>query len=373
MAATAAAAAEITAVEAARNGIKVTPAALAAAAARRRDSSPLVFSGDVDVPPDAALLRSLSARPETNSTSSGSGSGGSSEARCGGRGQGSCGSRSGAGDGRRGGSRQSRCESSLQKREQRLNEREAALRRREDAMAVASVAGDANTTGMLTEPRPPRRERDRPASATALRRHGGNRQQEEKIRPGSQPASSPAGGSNDGRPKCARSSRDSLETSRAKKEEAALIARCRALGTARRKAATEATRRRESLEKAPTRPEPEANRQRSGDTPTTAVARPGVDDAAADTTAAVGTAATAVAARAPSRPQSAVATRRPGPGGCPRPTIRPRSASTSRSNDGRGDGARAGHWGVTRGGGTTGSEKVRGGGLFASVGRRAAT
>lgn len=302
--ATAAAAADIAAAEAARNGPKVTPAALAAAAARRRDNAPLVFSGDkVDVGPGPAgkeaAVRAAS-RPETTSTNS-SGEGGSDPGVCGrgcrsrrgDRNRSSCRSGSssrGGGEGRRGGEPGrgpgSCCgdPTFLVEREQRLNARENALRQKEEAMrritammkngdggagtprrngaTIGTDGVDVTGQGAVVNPRPPRRERERPASSSALRRHAGNRRQQQNC-PGSRPPSparreisknnnsdgNSSGGS--GRPRSALSDngKSSVVARRAKQEEDALIARCRALGAARRKSAVAGGERRKELEK----------------------------------------------------------------------------------------------------------------------------
>ncbi|CAM9978688.1 unnamed protein product, partial [Ectocarpus fasciculatus] len=272
-AAVAATAREMAAVEAARSGgPAVTPASLAAAAARRRDNSPLVFNGDVLPTPGAtAAQRAAAARPETSSTNSG----GSSE----GAGVG--------GGGERGRSRQSSSgDVSLREREKRLDAREAALRRREDAMIAtgnsdqvspANVTNDpaaANGGKAAARPRPPSRERERPASVTALRRYMGNRrqqhQQQQQRRCSSSRPASPAGRerctmsghNNDGRPPNANRSRGAPGTSPRQREEADLIARCRALDAARRKAAATvaAGRQRGAPEDRQHRPEDGMNR-----------------------------------------------------------------------------------------------------------------
>ncbi|CAN0508018.1 unnamed protein product, partial [Ectocarpus sp. 8 AP-2014] len=255
-AAVAATAREMAAVEAARSGgPAVTPAALAAAAARRRDNSPLVFNGDLVPTPGVtgtAAQHAAAARPETSSTNSG----GSSE----GAGVG------GGGGVGRGGSRQSSTgEVSLREREKRLDAREAALRRREDAMMATdksdqvspssvTTTNDAVDSGAATggraaaRPRPPSRERERPASATALRRYMGNRrqqqQQQQRRSSSSRPASAAgrergtmSGHNNDCRPTDANRIRGAPGASPRQREEADLIARCRALDAARRKAA----------------------------------------------------------------------------------------------------------------------------------------
>ncbi|CAM9093073.1 unnamed protein product [Scytosiphon promiscuus] len=261
---------------------KVT-AALAAAAARRRDTSPLVFSGDkVDAAPGSAgkeaVIRAAAtvARPETTSTNSGG-----SSSQGGGRGGGEEGWR--GGDQSRGIGSSCGEPSSLLERERLLNAREMAVRQQEEAIKVIAEImkqgdGGAPPTSVVTasahranmdreeamiSPRPPRRERERPASASVLKRHGGNRRQQQNHA-GNRPAS-PARReiadknndgmrekSNNGRPRSALSSsgQSSIVARRAKQEEAALIARCRALGTAQRKAATAAAQRREELDKA---------------------------------------------------------------------------------------------------------------------------
>lgn len=355
------------------------------------------------------LRGGIAARPETTSTNSG----GSSETGFGGgRVQGSS-SRDGSrgGNDLRGGSRHSCRDSALLEREKRLDAREIAIREWEDKMKSnggggggggqvppkvaatttnntttttrAAVAREANVEsgGTPLKPRPPRRERERPASATALRRHAGDRRQPQLVRGSSRPASAggrKAGGSigdSSGQPSSAQSSRDSLGMSRAKKEEAALISKCRALGAARRKAATATAQRRQSLDTASNQTENRVNRTTQpadpprhpgktkdaaagtaagmvgldrhwgggdGDNRTTAVVpRPEDNGRAAEirAAAAVGSAATASAARIPRRPQSAAAARRQGGGGCPRPTSRPRSASASRSTSAGSNGA----------------------------------
>ncbi|CBN75063.1 conserved unknown protein [Ectocarpus siliculosus] len=406
-AAVAATAREMAAVEAARSGgPAVTPAALAAAAARRRDNSPLVFNGDLVPTPGAtgtAAQHAAAARPETSSTNSG----GSSE----GAGVGGGGGGGGVG---RGGSRQSSTgEFSLREREKHLDAREAALRRREDAIMAADKSdqvspasvtttnravdsGAANGGRAAARPRPPSRERERPASATALRRYMGNRrqqQQQHRRSSSSRPASAAgrergtmSGHNNDCRPTNANRSRGAPGASPRQREEADSIARCRALDAARRKAAATvaAGRQRSTPGDRQHRPEDGVNRAaqavppRHPGTANDADKRPvsaslpsreGVRQAGETGTStgrgdgnlttggpraeasgkATGTEAAGGAERIPARPQSAASARRKADSRPPS-GARPQSASSSRSAGGGARRPRQERWGGEGGG-----------------------
>lgn len=256
-AATSAAAKEIAAVEAARSAPKENPEALAA---RCRDNSPLIFSGDV-VAPDTAVTRKVARSEAVSSKGSGSGSG---EAGRGGRHPSKIGNvADGVGkppDGgthrahkvSESGTRQGSAQGSdlLRERERVLDAREGELRKREDAAnrrgfatttsrstgegqkhAAASGRAAATTVSGHTQPQSSRPARERPASATARQPQNG---QAQKLRGASMSYIASGGGS--GRPQSA-GSRRSIQ-SRAG-EEANLIARSRALGATRRKAATQ--------------------------------------------------------------------------------------------------------------------------------------
>lgn len=384
VAAVSAAAVQIAAAEAARNGPKVTPASLAAAAERRRNNSPLEFSGDV-VPSTKAAQ--AAARPETSSTNSSRSSAAGLGSGCHDGGGGhrtprqtpaSAGAEVGTVNQVRDNMKQGSGQSldMLQEKEQRLDALEKVLRKREEAVnsfvqtIPAATAGgvkkanDVRARGVATtasvgatNAQPPRTQRVQPASATALRRQRAGGQHLHVRRPAS---SSTAGGEHgQGRPQSARSGR-SLK-SRTEEEEK-LIARCQALSAARRKAANQ---RRMSPTQAPNRPETQPDppkvdhhnpdntdsvrkpptvpatppssedprtqieagleREMIGETHRTNAASPSpADDHYKATETRAGE---TVVARVPSRPRSAVAI-------CRRevsPRPRPRSAATSRS------------------------------------------
>lgn len=287
-----------------------------------------------------------------------------------------------------------------------MDAREVALREWEESMITngggqapptavttnttrVAVAQEANSKSSATplKPRPPRRERGRPTSGTALRRYAGDRRQQQLGR-GSRPARAGRKAGNcivdsSDRPSSSQSSGNSLGMTPAKKEEAALIAKCRALEAARRKAVAAAAQRRQPLDPMSYRPEHRVNQTpqadppqhpekakgvdanprkigldygNGGDDPTTAVPRPEDNGRVTEVRAAARSAATAAATRIPRRPQSAAATGRIGV--CPRPTSRPRSASTPRSGSAGSRGARGGYRSAPEGR-ETGSAKVR--------------
>lgn len=404
----------------------LSPAAMAAMAASRRKEPPLTFSGDVVLSDAEATthgaLNALpsrspetsSPRPETSSTNSsassatgrarGSRDGGGGgqhgplpvNASSGGGGMGV----GGTGQGARvvvGARREGSGSDVLRERERQLDARERALREREDAIARqqqravvtpgSNIGGirSGGAAGEVTNNAPAKSERQRlEAEVTKVRkgevdgqRQPGRRAASVETRPPSSSSSSTEcfSGNNDEdlRPE---SARNPLSRRSRAEGEASLIARCRALGAARRKAA--ASRRRSSARaKSSNRPETQTHQWPGGVTTADRnqkqatrllpgrSGRPPIIPAPKKTATALTTSTAYSAAkeqrrrietakleatettrsidgpvvtegRIPSRPQSANAARRGRT--CPRP--RPRSAASSRSNGAGSDGHR---------------------------------
>lgn len=369
-----AAAAEMAKTEAARNGPMLTPAAMAAS---RRDKSPLAFSGDVR--PDAEATRAAPStpsrppdstpRPETSSANRGA-NGGGVDAGATGRGA------------RVAGARQEGSDSdTLRERERQLDAREHVLREREDAMTNQQRAsgGAAIEASGRADSRRPKSERER-LEAEVAKVHQGEARRDR--RPGPHAAAvetrppSFAGCFNSTNSKCRPESTCSRLSLRSRAEdEGSLIAKCRALGVARRRAAADRRRHPSATTRPPSRPaaqqqqrpetvivgrsQNQATRlpEKSGRPPTvpvpsksTAVTAATAPSAAkeqrrrieatnleeAETCSVDGP--VVVEGRTPSRPQSANAARR----GRTYPRPRPRSAASSRSNGAGSDEQRGG-------------------------------
>lgn len=369
----------------------LTPAAMAAS---RRAKSPLAFSGDVR--PDAEATRAVPSAPsrppdnppcpENSSTNKGANGGGVDAGATG-------------GGAREAGARQEGSDSdALRERERRLDARERVLRELEDAMTNQQRAsgGAGVEASVRANSRRPKSERER-LEAEVAKVHQGEACSDRRRGPHvaaveTRPPSF-AGCFNSTSSKCRPESACSRLSLRSRAEgEASLIAKCRAVGVARRRAAADRRRHPSATTRSPSRPAAQQQQrpetvvtgrsqnqairvpESSGRPPTVPVPRKSTAVTATTAPSApkeqrqrIETAnleatetcsvdgLVVVEGRTPSRPQSANAARRGRT--CPRP--RPRSAASSRSNGAGSDEQRGGRLGGL-GAGRNGVSAVRG-------------